>query len=200
MLPRVVAAILVTHFGLVSSGLAQPPGQTTSRPVSDEAPLGHTGLVLGGGVSAGRMLLSGAEGIPLDAGLEAFLGWSFGRVAYCAWSKIHLDKADEGHFNLGGAMRLWPWPRFRRLYTEARLGYEAVGLVYAGNPCGDDTPPEECERLDGRRGAVVGGSLGFELFTSDFLTFDLRAGLQAALILDHPGYVLLDLGLAAHIY
>jgi hypothetical protein len=200
MLPRVVAAILVTHLGLVSSGLAQPPGQTTPRPVSDEPRLGHTGMVLGGGVSMGMLLLSGEGGTPSDAGLEAFLGWSFGRKAYCAWSKIHLDGADEAHLDLGGAVRQWPWPRFPRLYTEARLGYEAVGLVFVGNPCGDDTLPEKCEKLDTRRGAVVGGTLGIELFTSDFLTFDLRAGLQAGLILDHPGYVLLDLGLAAQIY
>jgi hypothetical protein len=194
MLPRVVAATVVTQLSLASSGLAEPRTQTRPRQAMRDtpAPPGHRGLVVGAALAVGWMFSDRSEdSTERGGGAEAFLGWALGRVALVGWGKVHFED-DRTHKSLGGAVRVWPSSRARRLHAEARVGRGSVG------------PTEyECGEVDLCDGSpsylTAGGAIGFELLTTRAFALDARASLDREIVAGREDFTLLGLGLAFHI-
>jgi hypothetical protein len=188
--PRLaVLAIVLGGLGPGSSALAQP-GNTPAlaEPAADR--IGHKYILLGAGLVLGENGGGHSESRGASFGLEGFAGWAFGRYALMAWGRGRVSGDISGFLSLGVAGRTW-LPSFPRLYAELRAGHEWVDIGHW---------EAEFEGSPNRTGAVVGGGMGLELFTSPIVTFDGRLTIDRGITLDTPDYLLVAVGLALHIY
>lgn len=183
-----VLAIVFASLAPGASALAQPGNQPPSAPAREEA--GHRGIVLGAALAMAQQYggHSEAEGEGLAA--EAFVGWAFGRWAVMAWGRGRVTAEVSGFADLGVAGRTW-LPAVPRLYAELRAGYEEHEISHW---------EAEFEGSQYRTGAVLGGGLGLELFTSPRFTIDARATIERGITADTPDYSLATIGLAMHVY
>ncbi len=188
-MPRLaVFAIVLASLGPGDSALAQPGNQAPSAPAREEA--GHRGIVLGAALAMAQQYGGHSEAEGGGVAAEAFVGWAFGRWAVMAWGRGRVTAEVSGFADLGVAGRTW-LPAVPRLYVELRAGYEEHEISHW---------EDEFEGSQYRTGAVLGGGLGLELFTSPRFTIDARATIERGITADTPDYSLATLGLALHIY
>jgi len=187
--PRLaLIALALTSLGTSGSASAQPGNAPLL--LNAEERIGHQGIVLGAALTPVRQFGGHPEAEGPGVAVEAFAGWAFGRWAVMAWGRARASAEVTSFADLGVAGRTW-LPDFPRLYAELRAGHEWLEIShwegdFAGSP--------------NRTGAVVGGGLGMELFTSPRFTIDARTTIERGITADTPDYTLATLGLAMHVY
>ncbi len=142
---------------------------------------GHRGPVLGVGMVFGNTL-----------GAEAFIGWAWRWFAPALWARLAINTNLDVHQITGIALRAWNPGIPRRLYFEGRVGYDELALGVLETP-EDEVGPSH-------PGIAFGATAGYELASFPAFTFDVRAGVDVAVIEDAPTDTFFWLGLAMTVY
>jgi hypothetical protein len=183
-----VLALFLASLGTAGAASAQPGNQPPSAPAPQKT--GHRGIVLSAALAMAQQYGGHPEAQGGGLAAEAFVGWAFGRWAVMAWGRARVTAEVSGFADLGVAGRTW-LPAVPRLYAELRAGYEQHEISHW---------EDEFEGSPYRTGAVLGGGVGLELFTSPRFTIDGRATIERGITADTPDYSLATLGLAMQVY